>query len=162
MSITSTDYTLDLNGFTLSGSVERESVITASAGSNVTVKNGTVNNVSTEYGWAVHERSATLVLENCELIGFSSGLFSESGTAKLTDCNIKTILQSHYNITNYTGCALTISGNIKFRGGAGLSNQLEANTTALPGTYNFDISSHVDTTLYEVTNDGTTWTVTAK
>lgn len=160
--ITSSNYTLDLNGFTLSGSIDRESVVFASANSNVTVKNGTVNNICTEYGWAVHGRSATLVLENCELISYSSGLFSENGTAMIKDCNIKTILIGHYNVTNYNGSALTISGNIIFEDGAGLSNQLEANTTALPGTYNFDVSSYVDTALYDVTNDGTTWTVTAK
>ena len=162
LSINSENYVLDLNGFTLSSSVEKESVIVVSANSNVTVKNGTVNNVSMEYGWAVHERSATLVLENCELISYSSGLFSEYGTAKLKDCNFKTFIDSHYNITNYNRCALTIPGNIKFNGGAGLSNQLEANTTAFPGTYNFDVSSYVDTDLYDVTSDGTTWTVTAK
>lgn len=101
-------------------------------------------------------------MENCALKSFSSGLFSEYGTAKLKDCNIKTIMIGHYNITNYNSSALTISGNIKFNGGAGLSNQLEANTTALPGTYNFDVSGYVDTALYDVTSDGTTWTVTAK
>lgn len=47
-------------------------------------------------------------------------------------------------------------------GGAGLSDQLGATTTALPGTYNFDISGYVDTNLYDVTNDGATWTVAAK
>lgn len=161
-SIDSESYVLDLNGFTISGSADRESIIFASASSNVTVKNGTVNNTSSEYGWAVHEKSAALVLENCNLISYSSGLFSENGTAKLKDCNIKTILVGHYNITNYTGCKLTISGNMTISGGAGLSDQLGATTTALPGTYNFDVSGYVDTNLYDVTNDGATWTVAAK
>ena len=162
LSINSNDYVLDLNGFTLSGSSDREGIIIASANSNVTVKNGTVDNVNSEYGWAVHAKKANLTLESCALKSYSSGLFSEYGTAKLKDCNIKTILVGHFNITNYNGCALTISGNIKFNGGAGLSNQLGANTTALPGEYNFDVSSYVDTTLYDVTNDGTIWTVTEK
>ena len=162
LTISSTDYVLDLSGFTISGSADREGIIIVSASSNVTIKNGTVNNTCSEYGWAVHEKKANLVLENCELKSFSSGLFSENGTAKLKDCSIMTTMVGHFNITNYNGCALTISGNITISGGAGLSNQLEAKTTALAGTYNFDPTNYVDITLYDVTSNGTTWTVTAK
>lgn len=162
LTITSGDYTLDLNGFTLSGSADREGVIIASEDSKVTIKNGTIHNTNLEYGWAVHAKSAKLVLENCKLISYSSGLFSDGGTATLQDCHIKTILAGHFNITNYQRSTLTISGNLTFEDGAGLSNQLEAATTALAGTYNFDVSKYVDATLYNVTNDGTTWTVTAK
>ena len=34
--------------------------------------------------------------------------------------------------------------------------------TCLAGTYNFDVSSYVDTDIYNVTNDGIIWTVTEK
>lgn len=126
LTISSTDYVLDLNGYTISGSPDREGVILASENSNVTVKNGTVKNTCTEYGQASHAKNAHLALENCELISYSSGLFTEGGTARLKDCNIRTLLEGHYNVTNYNGCALTISGNITISGGAGLSNQLNA------------------------------------
>ena len=58
---------------------------------------------------------------------------------------------------------LTLSGSVSMLSGAGLSNQGVGETTkALAGTYNFDVSSYVDTDIYNVTDDGTIWTVTAK
>ena len=57
---------------------------------------------------------------------------------------------------------LTLSGSVNMLSGAGLSNQENGTTKALPGTYNFDVSSYVDTDIYNVTDDGTIWTVTEK
>ena len=164
LEIASENYVLDLNGHTVFGSSDREGAIRIAANSNVTIKNGTVNNTCTEYGWAVHEKKAKLILENCTLNSYSSGLFSEGGTASVKNCNFKTQITGHYNITNYNGCALTLSGNVNLWGGAGLSNQLGATTTVLPGTYNFNVTDNVDTTSYDVTTDteAGTWIVTAK
>ena len=164
LSINSENYVLDLNGFTISGSVDRESVILACENSNVTVQNGTVNNTCAEYGHAVHAKNAVIDLENCNLISYSSGLFSDRGTARVKDCNIKTIVIGHFNITNYNRSSLTVSGNITFNGGAGLSKYDDTVTTVLAGTYNFDPTSYVDADLYGITENTETgtWTVTAK
>lgn len=163
--IASENYVLDLNGFSVSGSGEREGTIRITKDSHVTIKNGTVNNVNSTFGHAVHEKSAKLILKNCTLNSYSSALFSEGGTANAENCNFKTQIADHYNITNYIRCALTLSGTVNFWGGAGLSNQLDATTTVLPGIYNFDVSSYVDTNLYTVTTNEDVpgfWTVTAK
>ena len=60
---------------------------------------------------------------------------------------------------------LTLSGNVEMDGTINVFKYMDPvapTVKALAGTYNFDVSSYVDTTLYDVTNDGTTWTVTAK
>lgn len=163
--IASENYVLDLNGFSVSGSSEREGTIRIAKDSHVTIKNGTVNNVDSTFGHAVHEKSAKLILKNCTLNSYSSALFSEGGTVNAENCNFKAQMADHYNITNYIRCALTLSGTVNLWGGAGLSNQLDATTTVLPGIYNFVVSSYVDTNLYTVTTDEDVpgfWTVTAK
>ena len=60
---------------------------------------------------------------------------------------------------------LTLSGHVEMDGSINVFKYMDPvapTVKALAGTYNFDVSSYVDTTLYDVANDGATWTVTAK
>ena len=153
-------YVLDLNGHTLSGKASMDLI---KIYGNVTIKNGhVVNNTDDEYGKAICAyHDAKFILENCVLTapGMSLGMYSSS-PAYITDSEFHTT--THPTAFTILNCGtLTLSGDVKTVGGAGFSNQGDT-VTALPGTYNFDVSSYVDTTLYDVTNDGTTWTVTAK
>lgn len=153
-------YVLDLNGHTLSGNASMDLI---QIYGNATIKNGhVVNNTDDEYGKAICTyRNAKFTLENCVLTapGMSLGLYSRS-PAYITDSEFHTTVKTTaFTILN--GGTLTLSGAVKTVGGAGFSNQGDT-VTALPGTYNFDVSSYVDKTLCDVTNDGTIWTVTAK
>lgn len=158
--IDSGKYVLDLNGHTLSGNASMDLI---QIYGNATIKNGrVVNNTDDEYGRAIGAyHDAKFTLEDCVLTapGMSLGLYSSS-PAYITDSEFHTTVSSTA-FTVLNGGTLTLSGVVKTVGGAGFSNQGDT-VTALPGTYNFDVSSYVDTTLYDVTNDGTTWTVTAK
>ena len=153
-------YVLDLNGHTLSGN---SSMNLIQIYGNATIKNGrVVNNTDDENGKAICTYyNAKFTLENCVLTapGMSLGLYSRS-SAYITDSEFHTTTKTtEFTILN---CGtLTLSGVVKTVGGAGFSNQ-GGTVTALPGNYNFDVSSYVDTTLYDVINDGATWVVTAK
>ena len=153
-------YVLDLNGHTLSGNASMDLI---QIYGNATIKNGrVVNNTDNEYGKAIGTyHNAKFTLENCVLAapGMSLGLYSRS-PAYITDSEFHTTVSSTA-FTVLNGGTLTLSGVVKTVGGAGFSNQGDT-VTALPGTYNFDVSSYVDTTLYDVINDGATWVVTAK
>ena len=153
-------YVLDLNGHTLSGN---SSMNLIQIYSNATIKNGrVVNNTDDENGKAICTYyNAKFTLENCVLTapGMSLGLYSRS-SAYITDSEFHTTVSSTA-FTVLNGGTLTLSGVVKTVGGAGFSNQ-GGTVTALPGNYNFDVSSYVDTTLYDVINDGATWVVTAK
>ena len=162
LEISGKNYILDLNGFTLSGSYS-DGLIRPVSNSKVTIKNGTVWNNKNSQGHGVEAYSSELVLENCTVHSYSVAMFSnDNSSVYVTNCSFQTDFESNYTLLNHSS-TLTLSGSVNILSGGGLSNQGVGETTkALPGTYNFDVSSYVDTDLYNVTNDGTIWTVTAK
>ena len=151
-------YVLDLNGHTLSGKSTMELI---RADGKMTIKNGNVvNNTDDQYGEAIGVYGE-LTLENCVLTSPAASLsVYPDSTAYIAGGEFHTNNGPTWFTINNMG-TLTLSGDVKTVGGSGFYNQGDT-VTALPGTYNFDVSSYVDTTLYNVTNDGTIWTVTAK
>ena len=157
--IESENYVLDLNGNTLSGCVDNFCMLDIKGG-NVTIKNGSVHNTSDTSGQGIDVICDKFILEKCKLISSSVALSTLRKTVRITDCEIQISNSRHYSFINQSD--LTLSGKVNINGGAGFSNQMKGTAKALPGTYNFDVSGYVDTSLYDVINDGTTWTVTAK
>ena len=162
LEISGKNYSLDLNGFTLSGSYY-DGLIRPVSNSKVTIKNGTVWNNRNSQGHGVEAYSSELVLENCTVHSYSVAMFSnDNSSVYVTNCSFQTDFEGNYTLLNHSS-TLTLSGSVNILSGGGLSNQGVGETTkALPGTYNFDVSSYVDTDIYNVTDDGTIWTVTAK
>ena len=162
LEISGKNYSLDLNGFTLSGSYY-DGLIRPVSNSKVTIKNGTVWNNRNSQGHGVEAYSSELVLENCTVHSYSVAMFSnDNSSVYVTNCSFQTDFEENYTLLNHSS-TLTLSGSVNILSGGGLSNQGVGETTkALPGTYNFDVSSYVDTDIYNVTDDGTIWTVTAK
>ena len=151
LDITSDRYILDLNGHTLSGNTG----LISSYGSAVTIKNGVINDNSYI---AIKNEEGKLTLDNCTVASAGNAAFCNYATAIANSCKFS--CKGGYKCVFSSG-NITFSGNIKLENGR-LSNEMRGTVTALPGTYNFDVSSYVDTGVYDVTNDGTTWTVTEK
>ena len=160
LEISGKNYSLDLNGFTLSGSCYN-GVIYLDSNSKVTIKNGTVWN---KYSWTfgIETNSSKLVLENCTVHSYIVAVDSSNNSSVyVTNCSFQIDSEEHFTLLNHNS-TLTLSGVVKMLSGGGLSNQGNGTTKALPGTYNFNVSSYVDTDIYNVTDDGTIWTVTKK
>ena len=160
LEISGKNYSLDLNGFTLSGSCYN-GLIHLDSNSKVTIKNGTVWN---KYSMAsgIETFSSELVLEDCTVHSDYIAVDSSfNSSVYVTNCSFQTDSEQHFTLLIHNS-TLTLSGSVNMVSGAGLSNQGSGTTKALAGTYNFDVSSYVDTDIYNVTNDGTIWTVTAK
>lgn len=162
LEISGKNYNLDLNGFTLSGSYYN-GLIRPVSNSKVTIKNGTVWNNKNSQGYGIEAYSSELVLENCTVHSYSVAVgLNDNSSVYVTNCSFQTDFEENYTLLNHSS-TLTLSGVVKMLSGGGLSNQGVGETTnALPGTYNFDVSSYVDTDIYNVTDDGTIWTVTEK
>ena len=117
-----------------------------------------------------HELSAyfsnfkNLTLKN-GTVRLDSNPIYNSGSLTLTDCTVcgNTYNSSVINNTEDTA-KVTLLGEIRSDTAAFTSFVDNGDMTCLAGTYNFDISSYVDTNAFTVTeNTGTgTWTVTAK
>ena len=161
LDITSGNYMLDLNGHTLSGTNDTR-VIMLCGGSEATVRNGSVTNeYGNSRGGAIEvEENGELVLENCKLTGYNNPLWVLGG-ATVTNCELTGTNSRTFLIHIGSAGVLALSGNVKLSNTNGFSD-VGGTIKALAGTYNFDVSSYVDTNLYTVTNDGTTWIVTAK
>lgn len=162
LEISGKKYILDLNGFTLSGSCYN-GLIRPVSNSKVTIKNGTVWNNKNSQGHGVEAYSSELVLENCTVHSYYVAMFlNDNSSVYVTNCSFQTDFEENYTLLNHSS-TLTLSGSVNILSGGGLSNQGVGETTkALAGTYNFDVSSYVDTNIYNVTDDGTIWTVTKK
>ena len=152
---------LDLNGYTLTSNSNAH--IQVQPDVICTVKNGTVTN-TVDMIEAINNYG-TLTVQNCTLNANNYFSLYNYCTATVTDSTLN---------GNYTGnsicndqvysdtVTLTLSGIVNMAGG--INNYYAASVvTVLPGTYNIDPTSYVDTDTYTVTDNGDgTWTVTAK
>ena len=106
---------------------------------------------------AVANFGENLTIDRCTLSSGSSTLYVSSALAVTTVKNSTLIRtpDSEYAVYND-------AGTVFLEGAVDIIGIMEGDITVCPGTYNFDVSSYVDTALYDVTNDGATWVVTAK
>lgn len=145
---------LDLNGKTLSSSSSSQTIQILS---NVTIQNGTVTNTNKNY---VIKNTSTVTIKNCTLTTTNSyPLYNMGTSATVMDSTLSGKSSANFSICSEAG-TVTLGGNMTMD--AGLRTYNSAVYTILPGTYNVDISSYVDTDNYTVTNNGNIWTVTAK
>ena len=152
---------LDLNGYTLTSNSNAH--IQVQPGVICTVKNGTVTNTYSD-GEAVYNFS-TLTVQNCTLNAINYFPLYNCCTATVTDSTLNgnyngnSIINDQANSDTVT---LTLSGTVNMEGS--IYNAYAASVvTVLPGTYNIDPTSYVDTDAYTVTDNGDgTWTVAAK
>lgn len=88
---------------------------------------------------------------------------SDNSSVYITNCSFQTDSEVHFTLLNHNS-TLTLSDGVNMVSGCGLSNQGNGTTNALPGTYNFDVSSYVDTNAFTVTEntEAGTWTVAAR
>ena len=158
---TGTPVTIDLNGFTLTSSAENTIYILPDT--VCTVKGGTVSNTTDRK--AVVHNLGTVTFENCTLNANNYYPLYNCCTATVTGSTLNGTIDG-YSICNDQGYSdtvtLTLSGTMYMEGG--INNYYAASVvTVLPGTYNIDPTSYVDTDAYTVTDHGdNTWTVTAK
>ena len=173
LNITSCEYTLDLNGHTLTSS-SSAGVVAACEGATLTVVNGSLTSLLAP---AMNISGGTVAIEGCTLTSGCAtqyGVVKISGVMSMKDSVIKgkewqsgrSVTLEHYSKDGFP-VELILSGNVEIDGNIYASaeliyGRLSPTVKALAGTYNFDVSSYVDTTLYDVTNDGATWVVTAK
>lgn len=136
-------------------------------GTVLNIKNGEICG-TTKYIYPIYcGRNAVVNAENCTFSTADGGTavnIMNWGNVNLKDCTVNGNIEfgtDDYSHDPALKNTLTLSGNIAFNGEfVGLAEY--GKVICLAGTYNFDVSSYVDATLYDVTNDGTTWTVTAK
>ena len=158
---TRTPVTIDLNGFTLTSSAENTIYILPDT--VCTVKGGTVSNTTDRK--AVVHNLGTVTFENCTLNANNYFSLYNCCTATVTDSTLNgnyngnSIINDQANSDTVT---LTLSGTVNMEGS--IYNAYAASVvTVLPGTYNIDPTSYVDTDAYTVTDNGDgTWTVAAK
>ena len=149
---------LDLNGKTLSSSSSSQTIQISSSSSNVTIQNGTVTNTNKNY---VIKNTGTVTIKNCTLTTTNSyPLYNMGTSATVMDSTLSGKSSANFSICSEAG-TVTLGGNMTMD--AGLRTYNSAVYTILPGTYNVDISSYVDTDNYTVTDNGDgTWTVAVK
>lgn len=111
------------------------------------------------------------ILTTALMLSLSATAFAATndGTAGTDiDVNAKyvdTVMVENKNASAGKYGELTLSGNVQMDGSIHVFKFMDPvapTVKALAGTYNFDVSSYVDTDIYNVTNDGTIWMVTAK
>ena len=152
---------LDLNGYTLTSN--SNAPIQVQPDVICTIKNGTVTNTA-EMKAAVFN-CGTLTVQNCTLNANNYFSLYNCCTATVTDSTLNgnyngnSIINDQANSDTVT---LTLSGTVNMEGS--IYNAYAASVvTVLPGTYNIDPTSYVDTDAYTVTDNGDgTWTVAAK
>ena len=152
---------LDLNGYTLTSN--NYTPIQVQPDVICTIKNGTVTNTA-EMKAAVFN-CGTLTVQNCTLNANNYFSLYNCCTATVTDSTLNgnyngnSIINDQANSDTVT---LTLSGTVNMEGS--IYNAYAASVvTVLPGTYNIDPTSYVDTDAYAVTDNGDgTWTVAAK
>ena len=171
LGIASDKYILDLNGFTLSSSASA-GVIVVEEGATLTVKNGSLTNAA-DGAAALSNDFGTVIVDGCTISG-GNGAYAiqNSGKMSVKDSVLHGLFGEQYTVMVESKNAsagkhgeLTLSGNAQMDGSIKVFKYMDPvapTVKALAGTYNFDVSSYVDTDIYNVTNDGTIWTVTAK
>ena len=158
------DCTIDLNGFAINTEWSKGSTLfSVFSPTYFTVKNGSIS-VTREPGIAIciNAPHPTFRAENCDFYAETRYPVNVKDTiAYFNNCKLRT--DGDWGSLYAPNAKVTFYGNTEITGGAsGLGTNTGSEIVCLAGTYNFDVSSYVDTTLYDVTNDGTTWTVTAK
>ena len=163
--------------------------IQVDAGGACTLKNGVIK--GSDHGNSLVPfqcNNSTLTLTDCTLKSFL-GIIEGSGyTLNIDHCSLSvsgsnyaflirnnctlnirdtTIESAHTGFFAYWGSEnikITLSGDIRLTGAASTieSSHVDGFLTCLPGTYNFDPSTYVDTNTYAVSESGGIWTVTAK
>ncbi len=140
------DSVVDLNGFTINGSIY------IGDRGDYTICNGKIcKNRSPMY-----VLTGTLNIENCE-IESASGIALDNmlGTINIRNCAIKnTGGEALYNAEG----TVNMSGNVDIEGT--FVNKKTANI--YPGRYNFDPAAYVDAEKYSITKDGESWRVEEK
>ena len=163
--VKSATYTLDLNGKKLYSDYNDRSwfILFDKKVENVVIKNGTL---ACKSGVGVkNEEGCSLTFENCRFDVTGNAAVWISGTATIRNCTFDCPTDADFYTIYAPGAAITLDENVTVNRDDTARSFRTGNktaTTILPGTYNFDVSSYVDTTLCDVTNDGTTWTVTKK
>ena len=166
----SAGYVLDLNGHTLTSS-STAGVVKILEGAVLTVMNGSLTN-TTDYS-VLSNTGGTVTIDGCTLSnnGDHYAIISTGGKLSVKDSVLhgslagQSVMVENLSAREGKYGELTLSGNVEMDGTINVFKYMDPvapTVKALAGTYNFDVSSYVDTTLYDVTNDGTTWTVTAK
>ena len=144
---------LDLNGHTITGT--NKSVYLMSG--TCTIRGGSITVTSTN---AVNNFGDTLTIDQCTISSASGcALYNGSGDA--------TVKNSTLSRTDNWYVVYAAEGTVSLEGTVDLSGTIKENdggkVTVLPGTYNFDPTSYVDTNTYTVTDNGDgTWTVSEK
>ena len=144
---------LDLNGHTITGT--NKSVYLKSG--TCTIRGGSITVTSTN---AVNNFGDTLTIDQCTISSASGcALYNGSGDA--------TVKNSTLSRTDNWYVVYAAEGTVSLEGTVDLSGTIKENdggkVTVLPGTYNFDPTSYVDTNTYTVTNNGDgKWTVAEK
>ena len=144
---------LDLNGHTITGT--NKSVYLMSG--TCTIRGGSITVTSTN---AVNNFGDTLTIDQCTISSASGcALYNGSGDA--------TVKNSTLSRTDNWYVVYAAEGTVSLEGTVDLSGTIKENdggkVTVLPGTYNFDPTSYVDTNTYTVTDNGDgTWTVAEK
>ena len=144
---------LDLNGHTITGT--NKSVYLKSG--TCTIRGGSITVTSTN---AVNNFGDTLTTDQCTISSASGcALYNGSGDA--------TVKNSTLSRTDNWYVVYAAEGTVSLEGTVDLSGTIRENdgrkVTVLPGTYNFDPTSYVDTNTYTVTNNGDgKWTVAEK
>ena len=144
---------LDLNGHTITGT--NKSVYLKSG--TCTIRGGIITVTSTN---AVNNFGDTLTIDQCTISSASGcALYNGSGDA--------TVKNSTLSRTDNWYVVYAAEGTVSLEGTVDLSGTIKENdggkVTVLPGTYNFDPTSYVDTNTYTVTNNGDgKWTVAEK
>lgn len=169
--IASDKYILDLNGHTLSSSASA-GVIVVEEGATLTVKNGSLTNTA-DGAAALSNGFGTVIVDGCTISGGKNAYaLQNNGKLSAKDSVLHGLFGGQYTVMveNKNASAgkygeLTLSGNVQMDGSIHVVKYMDPvapTVKALAGTYNFDVSSYVDTDIYNVTNDGTIWTVTEK
>ena len=144
---------LDLNGHTITGT--NKSVYLKSG--TCTIRGGSINVTGNN---AVNNFGKTLTIDQCTISSASGcALYNGSGDA--------TVKNSTLSRTDNWYVVYAAEGTVSLEGTVDLSGTIKENdggkVTVLPGTYNFDPTSYVDTNTYTVTDNGDgTWTVAEK
>ena len=147
----STPLVLDLNGHTITGN-----------GYGVVIRYGDCTilggSITVTGEAAVFNASDSLTIDQCTISSdINTALYSGSTDAVITVRNSTLIRTDNWYVICCDG------GTVSLEGAVNLSGEIYGNVTVLPGTYNFDPTSYVDTDAYTVTDHGDgTWTVTAK
>ena len=140
---------LDLNGHTITGT--NKSVYLKSG--TCTIRGGSITVTSTN---AVNNFGDTLTIDQCTISSASGcALYNGSGDA--------TVKNSTLSSPDDWYVVFVDKGTVSLEGAVDLTSTIYGNVTVLPGTYNFDPTSYVDTNTYTVTNNGDgKWTVAEK